>query len=127
MPKIDLSQQISKLLLEYGDQVRDVINTVLPDVGDQTVQHIKTDPATPRKTGEYAAGWRAKPWAYNSQYKGVTIYNAKKPQLTHLLEFGHARRGGGREVPGKPHIAPAEEFAEELLTKEVVEGVSRIK
>ena len=58
-------------------------------------------------TGKYAAGWtsQAKEGRYSSQ--GI-IYNRAKPGLPHLLEHGHAKRGGGR-TDGKEHIAPVEQ------------------
>jgi hypothetical protein len=57
---------------------------------------------SPKDTGEYAKGW-----AYRQEAPGsYRVYNKKKPQLTHLLEHGHAKRGGGR-VEGRPHIKPA--------------------
>ena len=48
----------------------------------------------------------------------ATLYNAKVPGLPHLLEHGHAKRGGGR-VSGRVHIAPVEEELEKAFTQEL--------
>ena len=74
------------------------------EVAEDTVSNLKQ--TSPKKTGKYAKSWKV-------TKKGTKyIVHAKPPyhRLTHLLERGHAKVNGGR-VPGKVHIAPAEEKA----------------
>ena len=46
------------------------------------------------------------------------VVHSKRYQLTHLLEFGHAKRGGGR-TRAFPHIAPVEQAGIEQLTRDI--------
>lgn len=58
-----------------------------------------------KKTGEYAKGWRvSKPKPIEGVGASSVVYNTTKPSLTHLLEKGHAKIGGGR-VAGDGIIA----------------------
>ena len=68
------------------------------------------------KGGQYAAGWTLKPTP--GRLKGFVVYNATDYQLTHLLEKGHAKRGGGRVRP-IPHIRPVEIVTTERVVRRI--------
>ena len=72
----------------------------------------------PVKTGKYKKSWAVKTTKENANAMEVTVHSRNRYRLAHLLEFGHAKRGGGR-TRAFPHIAPAEAAAAELLEKEV--------
>ena len=59
----------------------------------------------PRNTGNYAKSIRFR--VENKQHGIEGHVYSKMPGLPHLLEKGHARVGGGRNVPGTKHIEPA--------------------
>lgn len=109
-------------LASYSQDVTDGVKKEVKQVAQEMVQELKR--TSPKDTGKYAAGWREKTEFENAEDIRERVYNAKKPQLTHLLEYGHAKQNGGR-VEGKPHIRPAEQEAEKKLAngvKVVVRG-----
>lgn len=117
-----LAAAVAKELAEYSQDVADGVKKEVRQVAKEMVQELKQ--TSPRDTGKYAAGWRERTEFESDEDIRELVYNAKKPQLTHLLENGHAKQNGGR-VNGKPHIRPAEQTAEKKLTngvKVVVRG-----
>ena len=111
----DLSSEIAKALTEYTDEVTKGIEKEKKTVAEKAVQTLKN--TSPKgATGKYAKGWAIK--NANGKY---TIYNKTSYQLTHLLEYGHAKVNGGR-VAGKAHIRPVEE----TVINEFTKGVEKV-
>lgn len=78
---------------------------------------------SPKRTGEYAAGWKSKTERTRTGTT-TTIYNGDKPGLAHLLEFGHPIIKGGRTVgraEAIPHIKKAEKTAIDVYEKTLKE------
>nr|WP_267498535.1 HK97 gp10 family phage protein [Bacillus pacificus] len=90
-------------LQRYANVIEEDMEVVKEEVADNLVGELKQK--SPKNTGRYSKGWRKK-----KDGNTIIVHNALKPQLTHLLEKGHAKANGGR-VPAKVHIAPAEEHA----------------
>lgn len=107
-----LANEIMQALNGYEDHVVHGIEEAKTKVANDTVKMLKAD--SPKKTGKYASGWTKKKMG-----TGYVIHNRTHYQLTHLLEKGHAKVGGGRVPPAKIHIKPAEEKAIEMLEQEI--------
>lgn len=115
----ELANTIEKALEDYSQDVTDALKKEVRQVADETAQELKRiSPRSKRKGKHYANGWRAKT-AFESQTDiRMEVYNASKPQLTHLLEDGHAKKNGGR-VEGIPHISVALKHADEKLDADI--------
>ena len=57
------------------------------------------------------------------RHSAKTVHSANRYQIAHLLEHGHAKRGGGR-VAARPQIAAAEEKGIRDLEDRINEGLS---
>ena len=105
----DLSKEVLKSLKGFSDDISELVKEVADDVGKEAVQELKKiSPKKKRKGGRYAKGWRLKKDKLDKNRYSIKIHNKTDYQLTHLLEFGHATRNGGR-TKAIPHIRPVEE------------------
>lgn len=110
----DLGKEIAKQLKTYTTEIEETLEEVKESSATKAVTVLKA--TSPRRKGKYAKGWRKK-----KDGKDFIIHNATHYQLTHLLEKGHAKRGGGR-VAGRPHIQPVEE----MVIKEFEQTVEKV-
>lgn len=107
-------------LSDYADDVREGVKNEVKSVAKDMAKELRQ--TSPRDTGEYAKGWTQKTVYEGDEAIRIRVYNKDKPQITHLLENGHAKTNGGR-VDGIPHIRPAEQNAEKKLGMKIKEVV----
>ena len=97
----ELANEIVKAVKEYATEVEEKTQQASDYVTKEGVKLLKQK--SPKLTGDYSKGWTRK-----KQGNSYIIHNKTDYQLTHLLEYGHAKRGGGRVQP-RVHIRPVEE------------------
>lgn len=123
----DLSKEIQKYLQEYKEEIDEEVQ----EESDKAIASAKTElksispknTKNTKNTGNYASGWAVKSKKYSNGYYKV-IWNRKAYQLTHLLEFGHATRNGGR-TKAQPHIRPTEEKYRTRFTESLERRIKR--
>lgn len=114
-----LASAISKELAEYSQDVTDSLKEEIKQAAKECRREIQEK--SPVLTGSYRKGWRDKVAYESAEDIRVVIRNRTDYQLTHLLEDGHAGRGGTAKgsAPPHPHIGPAEKNAEQKLIRKV--------
>lgn len=116
----ELAEAVNEQLEEYSKLTAQTVKTAVTKAGNSVKKDIAAN--APERTGRYAKSWRTKKTKETSTELEVTVYSPSRYMLAHLLEHGHAKRGGGR-VRAIPHIAPAQEAAEEQLMNDIERGL----
>ena len=120
--KIDsLSSEVMKELEKYADVTTENVKKAVQKAGKTVRDEISTN--APSDTGKYGKSWTVKTVRETSNSLELVVHSKNRYQLTHLLEFGHAKRGGGR-VSARQHIAAAEEKAIKVFEEEIKEAIS---
>lgn len=114
---------IREILDEYAGEINRFLPEITEEVGKTGVKALRTSAKQKFDGKKYAVGWRS--LTERNRYGAtVTIYNGRLPGLPHLLEHGHANRGGGR-TEGRVHIAPVEETLIKDFEKKVEHDITR--
>lgn len=118
VPLERLADSIEKILADFGEEVQGNLDSVTEKLAKEGSKTLRAE------SGIFRGSRYAKGWTYQIDKERLatiaTIYN-KTPGLPHLLENGHANRGGGR-TPGRTHISPVEE----KLVQAMLEAVNDI-
>ena len=116
MSKAIKPENLEKKLQEYLTQCKEDIDEEVVETTNTVIKEAKQEliQTSPRsgiaRNTKYYKGWAIKNGGRTRKkhYYGKTIWNRTNYQLTHLLEFGHATRNGGR-TQAQPHIRKVEE------------------
>lgn len=112
VPIDQLAAEILKAVKEYTDDVAEAVEKKVDEVADLVLEEVKR--TAPKRTGKYRRGFVKT----NRDEPGRVrrfVWNRRRYMLVHLLEFGHAKRGGGR-VAARPHLRPAyDKYVPKLL------------
>ena len=115
-----MASAIQEELYRYRDLAADKTKKAVKKAGKTVKEDING--SAPVKTGRYAKSWATKVTAEDSQSISLVVYSPSRYMLAHLLENGHAKRGGGR-VRAIPHIAPAEQHGIEQLEADIAKAL----
>ncbi|MEQ2445074.1 HK97 gp10 family phage protein [Pseudoflavonifractor sp. CLA-AP-H29] len=117
-----MAEALGAVLEDYGQEVRDTVKRTVKAAGESCKEDIQRRSPARKQRRAYQKGWRCETVYDGPKGIRVRVGNKTKGQLTHLLEHGHAKVGGGR-VEGIPHIRPAEEKMERQLLLDLKEAL----
>lgn len=118
-------EQLSDAIMEGLEEYKNLSTDSMKEAVEKTAKNVKKEiqGKAPVRTGKYKKSWKVTKTDENAEKLVMTVH-AGRYQLTHLLEHGHAKRGGGR-VAAIPHIAPAEADGVKELEDEITDALEK--
>lgn len=123
MAEFNLERAMRDILQDYSVEVAKAAEEAVTEVSKEATKKLRQ--TSPKRKGRYAKGWTSKVEKTAATVDATVYGKTGTYQIAHLLEHGHARRGGGRNVGGIEHIKPAEEWAISEVEKRIREKVER--
>ena len=121
---VDFSAELKKVLSKYGDDITEITRHLVKQAGNEARDKLKQ--TSPKDTGSYAKNWIAGNYTWSAFGADIVVFNGFPTyRLAHLLEKGHANRGGGR-TPAKVHIKPVEEEVKRELEKNIRQAIENV-
>jgi hypothetical protein len=120
----ELEDAVAELMEEYGDKATEAIREAAPPVGREARKQLEATSPRGGHRRHYADGWTVRTETTRDGIS-VIVHNRTKPGLTHLLEYGHALRNGGRSGEF-PHIAAVNDAAQKAFVRAVTEKLEEI-
>ena len=108
----EMDSAIMDELEKYAELASDDLKAAVKETAASVRKDIQA--GAPVDTGKYKKSWSVKNVHEDSESIDLVVHSRNRYQIAHLLEHGHAKRGGGR-VAAKPHIAAAEQRGNEKL------------
>lgn len=121
--KMDFREVVQQYLEEQHYEVIEAMSESIDEVAKESVKKLKA--TSPRgKTNTYYKGWTYKIEKGRLSHGSVVYGKTGTYQLAHLLEYGHAKRGGGR-TNAYEHIKPVEEWAIDEVIDRTITKIER--
>lgn len=119
---MNFADVVSKYLREYETEATEKLTETITEVAKESVKKLRS--SSPKRTGKYAKGWTYKIEKGRMNNVATVYGNDPTYRMAHLLENGHAKRGGGRTAP-ITHIEPVEQWAVDDVVNRYIEKMER--
>lgn len=129
----EFGEALKKAFTADAKKVDEAAKKAVKKTSQEAKKVVKSHFPFETRSGEYAKAitvTKSYEDAFNVRYT-ISFKKNKQYLLTHLLEYGHAMKRGGRIMPYKakayPHMIYGDEYVKENLMKNIEKEVEKIK